>query len=81
MYTFISVVYFLYVCSVTQMVVDQVCVVKRSDNSSCVNQDVLFLGTCKFTTHSIYLYREWVCVHSIVYMKDIFDLAGIQTQD
>ena len=32
--------------SATQMVVDQVCVVKR-DGSACVNQDVLFVGTCE----------------------------------
>ena len=35
------------VCSVTQMVVDEVCVVRATDSSLCVNQDVLFLGTCK----------------------------------
>lgn len=27
------------------MVVDEVCVVRKSDSSQCVNQDVLFLGT------------------------------------
>ena len=35
----------LIVCSVTQMALDQICVVTPSNPRQCQNQDVLFLGT------------------------------------
>ena len=31
--------------SISQMVLDQVCVVRSQDDTKCLNQDVLFLGT------------------------------------
>ena len=52
LYTYKSEIYSPMVCipfdmpqyRITQVVQDQVCVVTSSDKSSCVNQDVLFLG-------------------------------------
>ena len=41
--------------SITQIVQDHVCVVNKSDNSSCINQDVLFLGLGK-ATHFMFCY-------------------------
>ena len=35
--------------SISQMVVDTICVVRSQDRSECVNQDVLFLGTSEST--------------------------------
>ena len=35
--------------SISQMVVDRVCVVRSQNASECVNQDVLFLGTSELT--------------------------------
>jgi len=42
--------------SISQMVVDRVCVVRSQNASECVNQDVLFLGTSELT---IAIFLAW----------------------
>ena len=39
----------MFCCSVSQMVVDTICVVRSQNTSECLNQDVLFLGTSEST--------------------------------
>ena len=39
----------MFYCSISQMVVDTICVVRSQNTNECLNQDVLFLGTSEST--------------------------------
>lgn len=61
--------------SVTQMIQDTVCVVLKDDMTSCVNQDVLFLGLSQIPIPHVVLkyicpviiFRFWSCPESLIW--------------